>query len=179
MVRDVDAPGEAQTHSPRLEADAVASLYREYAEELRCFLLGVLCNLDLANEVLQITFANTVELGHTARDESVKGWLFRVAYNEAMTLRRRQQVRTKAAIKLAEVPPKFEAAADELLTRSETVTEVRAAVERLPQELQRIVRLRMYEEKTFAAIASELKLPLGTVYARMQQALKALKERLS
>src|SRR5438105_2950495 len=86
VVREADAPGEPKTQSPRLEADAVAALYREYAEELRCFLLGVLCSLELANEVLQITFAKTVEQGHTAQAESVKGWLFRVAYNEAMTL---------------------------------------------------------------------------------------------
>ncbi len=175
----METPSEQNAPTRRLDAAAVAGLYREYAEELRCFLLGVLCNLDLANEVLQNTFTKTVEQGHTAAAETIKSWLFRVAFNEAMTLRRRQAVRTRAAKKLAEEPVPVGDAPEELLSQRETVAEVRAAVKHLSKEQQKIIQLRMYEDKTFAAIATELKVPLGTVYARMQQALKALKQKLS
>ena len=175
----METPSERSGSTRRLDADAVAALYRDHAEDLRCFLLGVLGNLDLANEVLQNTFAKTVEQGHTAAAETIKSWLYRVAFNEAMTLRRRQGVRTRAAKKLSEGPIPVGDPPEELFSRGETVAEVRAAVKHLPQEQQKIIQLRMYEEKTFAAIATELKLPLGTVYARMQQALKTLKQKLS
>ncbi len=45
----------------------------------------------------------------------------------------------------------------------------------LPADLQQIVKMRMYEDKTFATIAAELNVPLGTVYARLQTAFKKLK----
>ena len=38
--------------------------------------------------------------------------------------------------------------------------------------------MRMHEEKTFATIADELGVPLGTVLSRMQAALKKLRQRL-
>jgi RNA polymerase sigma-70 factor (ECF subfamily) len=143
----------------------------------------VLCNLDLATEVLQITFVKAVELGHTAREESIKGWLFRVAFNEAMTLRRRATVRTKYAESLRdkyagshrdsgepESPPP-----EVSVLLSESTERVQAALTTLPADLRQIVTMRIYEEKTFATIAAELNLPLGTVYARLQTAFKKLK----
>lgn len=167
----------------RLDRPAVELLYAEYAQELRSFLLGVLCNLDLATEVLQITFVKAVELGHTAREESIKGWLFRVAFNEAMTLRRRAMVRTKYAESLRdkyagshrdsgepESPPP-----EVSVMLNESTERVQLAMKSLPADLQRIVTMRMYDDKTFATIAAELNVPLGTVYARLQTAFKKLK----
>ncbi|MBL8825420.1 MAG: hypothetical protein JNM18_00445, partial [Planctomycetaceae bacterium] len=60
----------------------------------------------------------------------------------------------------------------------ETVVGVRQAIEQLPAEQRQVVRLRIYENRTFAEIATALKLPLGTVLTRMQLALKKLKKAL-
>ncbi len=38
--------------------------------------------------------------------------------------------------------------------------------------------MRIYDEKTFAAIAEELSLPLGTVLSRMQLAIRKLRLKL-
>ena len=159
----------------RLDRLAVESLYAEYAQELRSFLLGVLCNLDLATEVLQITFVKAVELGHTAREESIKGWLFRVAFNEAMTLRRRAMVRTKYADSLREQGEAESPPPEVSVLLSESTERVQEAMKSLPVDLRQIVTMRMYDDKTFATIAAELNLPLGTVYARLQTAFKKLK----
>ncbi|HEV3303846.1 MAG TPA: hypothetical protein VG055_29600, partial [Planctomycetaceae bacterium] len=76
----------------RIDSAVVAALYERYADEIGLFLKGVLRNSDLAAEALQNTFAKAVESGHTAREESIKGWLFRVAFHEAALLRRRGQL---------------------------------------------------------------------------------------
>ena len=158
-----------------LDTKTIEQLYADYSQELRSFLLGVLCNLDQATEVLQITFVKAVELGHTAREESIKGWLFRVAFNEAMTLRRRALVRTKYAESLREQGEAESPAPEVSVLLNESTERVQTAMKSLPNELQSIVKMRMYEDKTFATIAAELKLPLGTVYARLQTAFKKLK----
>ena len=162
----------------RIDPALVAGLYLEHAEELRAFLIGVLRSGELAAEVLQATFAKAVESGHTAREESLKGWLFRVAFNEAMLIRRRQKLHGKSVEKLGWARRDEQEAPDDQVTRWETVARVRKALETLPEEQRQVVRMRIYEEKTFAVIAKELKIPLGTALARMRSALIKLRKRL-
>ena len=160
----------------RIDPAVVATLYVEYGEELKAFLVGLLRNGDLAGEALQATFTKAVEVGHTARQETIKGWLFRVAYNEAMAIRRRQKIHWKSIQKLAWSQTGSVEAPEENVSRWETVSRVRAALDTLPANQQRVVRMRIYEEKTFAVIAEELDLPLGTVLTRMRLALQKLEK---
>lgn len=162
----------------RIDPAIVAALFVQHADELRRFLYGVLRNYEHANDVLQITFAKAVEMGHTAREESLKGWLFRVAYNEAIAQRRRQGVQSRANDELAARGTKPTSEPLTNVLHYETVAQVREALDRLPAEQREVVRLRMYEQKKFAVIAEELGLPLGTVLTRMQLALKKLKKML-
>ena len=160
----------------KLDPAVVAALYVDHAEQLRRFLLGLLRDPSLANDVLQATFAKAVQAGHTACAESRKAWLFQVAYNEAAAVRRRQAVVSRASGQLAWSRRVAEDAADEPLIRLETVEVVRAALAELPAKQRQVVRMRIYEEKTFARIAEELGIPLGTALARMRAALEKLRK---
>jgi RNA polymerase sigma-70 factor (ECF subfamily) len=162
----------------RLEPAVVARLYVEHADELRRFLQGVLRNPDLVGDALQMTFVRAIEVGHQAQIESLKGWLFRVAYNEAMLLRRRQGVHDRATRRLAWTGRSADRSPSEQLAWSETVERIKAAIAELPPEQRAVVRLRIYDEKTFAVIAEETGLPLGTVLSRMHLALGKLRKRL-
>ena len=158
----------------RLDPAVVAALYEEFGGELRAFLTGVLRDSDLAAEALQATFAKAIERGHTARKDSLKGWLFRVAYHEAMAIRRRQQLQKKSQRHLAWNFEQSSPSPEETVVRREQVECVRAAVNNLPPEQRQVVHMRIYDEKTFAVIADELGLPLGTVLTRMRLALRKL-----
>jgi RNA polymerase sigma factor (sigma-70 family) len=162
----------------------ITALYECYAEELRFFLTGVLRNADLADEALQNTFAKAVESGHTARQESIKGWLFQVGFREALLLRRRGKVHDRSlramslrATARGQSSDEF-APPDERILRGETVERVRRALAELPPEQRQVVEMRIYEDKTFAAIADELSAPLGTILTRMRLAVKRLSRQL-
>lgn len=157
-----------------LDSSRVAELYLDYSSELRAFLIGVLRNTDLANEVLQSTFVKAAESGHTAAQDTIKGWLFRVAYNEAMLVRRRQEVDQRVTRCVAWNVDQSVEAADDKLLRSEVTERVRKQLDTLPVDLRTIVRMRIYEEKTFAEIAAETGIPMGTVVSRMRAALQKL-----
>lgn len=162
----------------RLDPAEISALYLDHGEQLRRFLIGLLRDSQLAHDVLQATFAKAVEAGHTAKRETRKAWLFRVAYNEAMALRRRQGVDARAMRKIAWSREVGGKSADESVIRFETVHTVREAIDELPAVQQQIVRMRIYEEKTFAVIAEELEIPLGTALARMRAAMEKLRRRL-
>lgn len=162
----------------RLDTAVVAALFTEYEEELRAFLLGVLRDRPAANDALQTTFTKLTERGHEVREESRKAWLFRVAYHEAMLLRRKQATGERILRQAAWTRPEIDAPADDRLIRDEDAERVRAALNELPAEQQRVVRMKIYEEKTFAVIAAELKIPLGTALARMRSGLEKLRRKL-
>jgi len=163
----------------QLEPSVVAALYLEHGEELRRFLLGVLRDAQLTADVLQATFVKMVQRGHQTREESRKAWLFRVAYNEAMAVRRREGVGEKVLRQVAWHSNGAAGRADEPLLRLEAVQAVREALEDLPPEQRQVVRMRIYEGKTFATIAKELKIPLGTALGRMRAATIKLRARLA
>lgn len=162
----------------RIDPATVAELYAQYGAELQRFLLGLLRDHHLAGDVFQATFVKLAEHGHKTRAESRKGWLFRVAYNEAMLVRRRQAIDDVARRRAAWDRQSVGQSADAALVRAETVGLVRRAIQELPAEQQQVVRMRIYEDKTFAAIAEELDIPLGTALGRMRTALIKLRTKL-
>lgn len=169
---------EGSSRTERLEPAAVAALYARHADELRAYLTGLLRDRHHADEALQACFAKAVELGHTARDGALKAWLFRVAHNEAMDRRRRTLAEGRATRLVTWWSRREVAKPEQHLARSEAVERVRKAVEDLPAEQREVVRLRIYEEKTFAEIAAQTGKPLGTILTRMRLATKKLTEAL-
>ena len=170
-----------QSDSPQsqaLDPSVIAALYVEHGEELRRFLLGILRDAQLTSDVLQTTFVKMAQKGHETQEDSRKAWLFRVAYHEAMAIRRREGVGDKVLRRMAWHTSRAATAADEPLLRLEAVQSVREALEELPPEQRQVVRMRIYEEKTFATIAKELKIPLGTALGRMRAATIKLRARL-
>jgi RNA polymerase sigma-70 factor, ECF subfamily len=164
----------------RINPESVADLYRQHEGEMRAFLAGVLRDRELADEVLQTVFRKTLEKGHTAT-ANIRSWLFKVAWNEAMLVRRVQTRRAGVLLKAARsrgvsegIPEDSESAA----VRQEMVAEVRQAISQLPDEQEIVVRMRIYDEKKFAVIAEELGLPLGTVLSRMRAAMMKLEKSL-
>lgn len=162
----------------RVDPARVAALYVEHADDLRRLLIGILRNHELAAEALQAAFVKAVEVGHTARQETLKAWLFRVAVNEALVIKRRQKVDGEAIRRVAWSQPQGNSPPEERLVRWETVEAVRSAMDSLPPDQRQVVRMRVYENKTFAVIANELGAPLSTVLSRMQLALRKLRGKL-
>lgn len=161
----------------QLDPSIVAALYVEHGEELRRFLLGILRDAQLTADVLQATFTKMIQRGHETREETRKAWLYRVAYHEAIAIRRREGVGDKVLRRVAWHTNGTTSPADDPVIRFETVAAIREALELLPPEQRQVVRMRIYDEKTFAEIAQELKIPLGTALARMRSALIKLRAR--
>lgn len=168
----------ASIEQGRIDPAVVADLYAAHADELRAFLIGVLRDRDLAGEALQSTFRRALEAGHSAQPETFTGWLFRVALNEALQLKRRRQQHDRSLRKLAWSSISACGSPGDDLVRQEDVARLREALTRLPPEQRDVVEKRIYEEKTFAAIAEECGLPLGTVLTRMRLALRRLQQTL-
>ncbi len=132
---------------------------------------------------MQATLLKALELGHTACPESFKGWLFRVAFHEALAARRRRLSGERARRRLADLWSAGGSRAHgdhpvDGLIRGDMIDAVRRALGTLPDPQRHVVMARVYDDKTFAQIARESGLPLGTVLTRMRLALNKLRDAL-
>ncbi|MCA9174582.1 MAG: RNA polymerase sigma factor [Planctomycetales bacterium] len=160
---------------PRLDPAEVTLLYAEHAEQLTNFLMGVLRDANLVQDVLQATFVKLIEKGGQSREETRKAWLFRVAYREACEHQRRGATGNRVPREKVEPRVVDEADAADHFVRFETVELVRQAMGELTEKQGEVVRLRVYEDLKFSEIAERLGLPLGTVLTRMRAAMEKLR----
>jgi RNA polymerase sigma-70 factor (ECF subfamily) len=177
-------PDQPTPDDPIFDRARIELVYQEYAVSLKRFLLGVLKDDAATGDALQATFIKLMEKGHLIEQESsIKSWLFRVAFNEAMLVKRRNATKRKHAESVAihwqsrrgDAGDGPLGPAIEQITRQEDIELVRAALDELSDVQRQVLKCRIYEDKKFREIADELDVPLGTVLARMQSALKKLK----
>lgn len=164
---------------PSVAKPADGAWLTEHEETLRRFVWGLVRESSVVADVVQATLAIAWEKGQEIPPSNRKAWLFQVAYNEAMQWRRRRSIQDRAYAgwlngqrTVGPEPP------DRSLARGETIEAVRRAINELPAEQRSVVVARMYEEKTFAEIAREGNVALGTVLTRMRLALDKLRGKL-
>lgn len=163
----------------RLTEAEIAALYQEHGEELRRFLWGVVADWNQVQDIIQTTFRKLVEVGHETQPDSRKAWLFQVAYREALAHRRKQGTHKRVLDRLLESQPVDTTIEEDPLVREEMTATVREAIQQLSPDLQQVLRMRIYEDKTFAQIAEELDIPLGTALGRMRNAMLKLRGKLA
>lgn len=150
-------------------------VFDEVVGELRRFVWGVVRNAAQVDDVIQATYLKAIEKGGAAHPETAKGWLFRVAYREALIVKRREAAQSRTNHRLATLPAREVPRPEETMVRAETVRAVRAAMNNLSEPQRRVVLARMHGDQTFAQIAADSGLPLGTVLTHMRRALEKMR----
>src|SRR5437870_12704636 len=79
------------------DGTALDALFDRHETPLYCFLLGGLRDHHQAEDALQETFVRALERLGGVDPEHLRGWLFTVAYRQAMLTKRRQKGRDRAA----------------------------------------------------------------------------------
>jgi RNA polymerase sigma-70 factor (ECF subfamily) len=155
------------------DGHALEALLERYEAPLFQFLVGILQDHHQAEDALQetwcraLTHLDGVDWGH------LRGWLFTVAYHQAMLARRRQKGKPVAAGKEPLPDPGPGPLAE--AARQEELRRLRLLLERLPEGQREVIRQRVYEGKKFREIADALDCPLNTALARMHEGLKRLR----
>ena len=161
------------------DAAALTTLLERHESPLYCFLLGVLRNPHHAEDALQETFVRALERLDGVDPDHLRGWLFTVAYHQAMLVRRREATRERHVRPVGMLDG--DVAADPLpgpleeLAHHDDARRLRDLLEQLPAAQREVIRQRIYEGKKFREIAHELGCPLNTALARMHEGLKRLR----
>ena len=152
---------------------ALDALLARYEAALFQFLVGMLRNHHQAEDALQETFVRALERLDGVDPAHLRGWLFTVAYHQALLLRRRAASRHEAAADGEAADPLPGPLG--LAERADDGRRLRQLLDQLPPPQREVIRQRVYEGKKFREIADALDCPLNTALARMHEGLKRLR----
>ena len=132
----------------------------------------------VAEDAAQETFLRAWQNLSSYRPQtSLRNWLYRIAFNAAMDMIRKEKRILPTDIEdlqLTDDRPGPEA----LASQNERTVLVQKAVLSLPDASRAVLVLKEYEGMSYHEIADALDIPMGTVMSRLNYARKLLKEKL-
>ena len=165
---------------------AYALLMRRYEERLFNTVFRLLGNHEDAQDVVQETFINAYQsLASFKGDSQFFTWLYRIAYNTAISHKRKQ----KGTLSL-DASRNGEAGGIEPLDRSEhnqpgsalfraeDERRIQHALNRMSPEHRAVLVLKDMENQKYEEIAEILNVPIGTIRSRLHRARLELRELL-
>lgn len=150
----------------RGDAAAFDAFYRENAPRLQAFLRQAIGNPQTAEDVAQDTFTQLWNRpgGFQPERGTLRGYLFGIAKKKASEWWRKQPSGAPAAEE------------EKSLCRTETASIMGDALRRLPEEQRTLLWLREVEGLSYAELALNLEIPVGTVRSRLFAAREALRK---
>lgn len=175
---------DAQLIDESLVGDGAAfgKLVLKYQDRLFNTLSNVTGSREDAEDVAQEAFVQAfLKLSSFRRDSAFYTWLYRIAFNVAVTRQRKkrpQQSLDHHREATGAEPLDGGESPDERLLRDERSARVHAALAAVSEEHRAILVLREMEGCCYETIAEILDLPVGTVRSRLHRARMQLKDQL-
>jgi len=167
----------------RGDQQAFRVLVERYQEQIFGYLLGMVRNREVANDLFQETFVRVIDAMHNRRASYTRqgrwiAWVMRIARNAALDhLRSRKKWQDVAAgdeddgTSFWDRLPDEEPAADLELHSKEQYDMLEACIDQLPAEQREVVLLRQDADLTFREIAELTGISINTALGRMRYAL--------
>ena len=156
---------------------AFAELYDLYAPPVYNYLLRLVNETAVAEEILQDVFLAMWRGAHRFRAEAkVKTWLLRIAHHQAVSWLRRERA---VLWPNDEFEGNAAASIEEDLARHWQIDQVRGALVQLSPKHRAVIELTFVQGLSYAEIAQVMNCPIGTVKSRMSYALRHMNELLT
>ena len=166
------------------DEEAFEILFRKYFSGLCLFAEHFTRNKETAEEIVEDFFCHLWDTCHSLSiNTSLKGYLYRSVHNRCLNCIRKQKVRQQyiadnqyyfADDEILGSAGQEEEPVSKLIT-GELETEIRKAIEALPDQCRAIFQMNRYENLSYVEIAGKLKLSINTVKTQMARALQKLR----
>ncbi|MFG0266584.1 MAG: RNA polymerase sigma factor [Rhodopirellula sp. JB055] len=161
------------------DASAFESLVIRHQDRLHHAMIHVTGSVHDAEEVTQEAFIRAfVKLDTFQQNSQFFTWLYRVAFNIALSRKRRQKVRMSLDQQREEIGEEVVCdgeAVDANMIRQDDVSLVQSALQQLSDQHRSILVLREMNESSYEEMAEILELSIGTVRSRLNRARKQLR----
>ena len=155
--------------------DGPRQIFTKYHKDVLAICYHYTWNLEEAEEITQEVFVKLLA-NFSSFDEEVnlKAWLYRVAINRCLDIKRRIATRAKHFGML------FQMAAEKTGTNDLKAVEVRNELEKILTKVEAKTRmvliLKFMEEMEYSQISELMNIPEGTLKARVSRVLKGMRK---
>ena len=127
-------------------------------------------NKDDALDIVQNAVCKALDHYESLRNEAaVKTWFYRILVNESIFFMKKQRREVLSGEDLNVDVPYYEKG-------YEAEDDLEGQIDRLDEDVQKIIRLRFFEELSLKEISQVMELNLNTVKAKLYRGLKLLKQ---
>ena len=165
------------------QEEAFGQLVDRYQDRLIHVISRYLGSVEEAHDVAQDAFVQAYTRLASFRGEAAfYTWLYRIAFNLAMTrVRRRRPMQSldQAKDRLGNEPIDLGATAETGILREEQARVVHMALGQVDEEFRQVLVLRELEGCTYDQISQILEVPVGTVRSRLYRARIQLRDHLA
>lgn len=163
------------------DEEAFAELYRRLRIDIYRYVLSLTRgNADLAHDVYQETFLKVYEHAHALRNfDNVRGWIFTIARNCCLSHFRRDKRHVHFEMEEAALVDDSLLQPDEALEALDMHNALDQAIACLPDTQRNALILRVFENHSYAEIATKTHTNIGIVRQRLWRAKQSLRSMLA
>lgn len=156
--------------------DAFSQLVELYGRRIYYAAYSFLHNVDDAADIVQEVFLRAYKnIASFDSSRSFYPWLYRITRNLCINTVQKASRKDTALPSEELIPANVRDPAADLL-RNEELEELKSALEALPEKHREIIRLKSFQDCSYAEIADILDIPIGTVMSRLYAARSKLRE---
>jgi RNA polymerase sigma-70 factor (ECF subfamily) len=162
-------------------ADAFGELVRRYQDRLYNTVYRLLGNAEDARDVVQEAFLHAYQALDTFKGDSLFfTWLYRIAVNTAITLKRKRRVVVSLTTGVHEAAQPLDMSEriqpGYALEQAEEERRLQRALNRLSPEHRTVLILKDIEGEKYETMAELLGVPIGTIRSRLHRARLELRD---
>ena len=162
---------------------AFEELFNHYKDKVFSYILMMVKDEELANDLFQDTFykvINTLGSGRYKEEGKFNQWLMRVARNLVIDYFRRNQkmsyVDNNGSYDIFDVVSEPSHSIEQVMITNQIYDSLHELVEELPKEQLEVLRMRLYNNMSFKEIAQATGVSINTALGRMRYAVINLRK---
>ena len=161
------------------DRSAISSLIERHSRRVRDYILMMVKDRDIAEDIFQETFIKAVRVideGRYSDNGKFLSWILRIAHNQVIDYFRAQRqnksvTEADAGYDMLGTLRFAERTVEDSMVSDQIERDVRALVDLLPAEQREVVMLRYFSELSFKDIAEQTDVSINTALGRMRYAL--------
>lgn len=159
--------------------EAFDALLKRHQERIFNYILRVVKNEDIANDIFQETFVKailTIKQGRYTENGKFPAWISRIAHNLIIDYYRQEKSENVQSADIEEIDvlnrkELSEKTIEDILIADQITSDVKYLIEELPDLQKEVLKLRYYQNLSFKEIAAITGVSINTALGRMRYAI--------
>ena len=163
--------------------EAFDTLLRRHQDRIFSYILRIIKNEDIANDIFQETFVKaiqTIRLGRYTENGKFPAWISRIAHNLIIDYYRQEKSENLQSADLTDVDilnrkELCEDTIEDIMISNQIRDDVKYLIEELPDLQKEVLMMRYYQNLSFKEIAEITGVSINTALGRMRYAILNLR----